>query len=74
VYIPGGNETFKQIDLDMMRLAAIYTVERLKPRLMPYFLMLLSKHGGLGRLKSAFLTRCVAVMQRIGRHVEASVN
>ncbi len=42
----------------MMRLAAIYTVERMKPRLMPYFLMLLSKPGSISKLKSGFLPRC----------------
>jgi len=48
---------FQQIELDMMRLAAIYMVERLKPRLMPYFLMLMSKRGSLTKLKSGFLPR-----------------
>lgn len=53
---------FQQIELDMLRLGAIYIVERSKPRLMPYFLMLLSQSQQkgqkvgpiLGKLKSAF--------------------
>ena len=53
----GGNALFQQIELDMHRLAAIYTVERFKPRLMPYFLMLMSKPGSISRLKSGFLRR-----------------
>ncbi len=58
----GGNKVFQQIELDMLRLGAIYIVERLKPRLMPYFLMLLSQSQQkgqklgpiLGKMKSAF--------------------
>ena len=37
-----GKEIFQQIELDMLRLASLYLVERLKPRLMPYLLMMLS--------------------------------
>lgn len=61
-WFSGGNTTFQQIELDMLRLAAIYIVERMKPRLMPYFLLLLSQHQQkhqkasqtLGKLRSAF--------------------
>lgn len=38
-----GIEVFQQIELDMHRLSALYVVERMKPRLMPYLLTLLSQ-------------------------------
>lgn len=38
-----GEQHYIQIELDLMRLAAIYLTERMRARLMPYMLMRLSQ-------------------------------
>lgn len=38
----GGDATFQQVEVDMLRMAALFVVERLKPWLMTYLASLLA--------------------------------